>query len=701
MRLQNSLLADKLLEQNDSTKESVVLYDGWLKLSRPHHVTGELKIKVVVDMATVTDADRTLLSEEPLTTMKLGVALRCPEQIKLRIHDVVFSGVRGSLILGQFHIIFAAYDLDKDSTFSLPIGSIGGFKDSESWKGGMKVHRLSMTSRDYTVYNFDVTTKTEVQHAIHYLAAEIKWASEENTFAFRFAKAQGRAGWEFRFDMREEMLKRQRVVELGPWRETKVNAQYGLSPTYPEILYVPMKASDELVRKAAACRSKKRMVVLTWIHPETRTPLLRSSQPLTGMVGSTPDDDELLSMVRSTAAQALTKMQRSARGLRRPSVQPKRLQIVDCRPHLNATGNALKGKGFENVDSRTAVLCFAGIGNIHVMRDALKLTRKSQAADPITASGDAGGCVSHIKSVLDGAITVVKSLTRGQPTLVHCSDGWDRTSQLSSLPQLMLDPFYRTRKGFATLVEKDWLSFGHMFEERTQLPFSKKGCLDTHETSPVFLQFLECVFNLLLQFPREFEINEAFLREVASEGAMGARLYGNFLYDTEQKRRGLEERTLSLWDVLLTGEAFANPLYSTRHSDGDQHYAEPLLPLTHLGMLRLWPALSFNHIQFSTPRWNSSTCRAEYDRINGLESLVRELWAKLKERDDAIAIAASGGDGGAARILELSEELSVCTAELRERRAKAISRSASTRSARAMTLGYNDVSSRRKRKPKC
>jgi len=30
------------------------------------------------------------------------------------------------------------------------------------------------------------------------------------------------------------------------------------------------------------------------------------------------------------------------------------------------------------------------------------------------------------------------------PVLVHCSDGWDRTSQVVALAELMLDPYYRT-----------------------------------------------------------------------------------------------------------------------------------------------------------------------------------------------------------------------------------------------------------------
>lgn len=47
--------------------------------------------------------------------------------------------------------------------------------------------------------------------------------------------------------------------------------------------------------------------------------------------------------------------------------------------------------------------------------------------------------------------------------IVHCSDGWDRTSQMSALAQIMLDPYYRTIHGFCVLIEKDWISFGHMF----------------------------------------------------------------------------------------------------------------------------------------------------------------------------------------------------------------------------------------------
>ena len=36
--------------------------------------------------------------------------------------------------------------------------------------------------------------------------------------------------------------------------------------------------------------------------------------------------------------------------------------------------------------------------------------------------------------------------------VVHCTDGWDRTAQLTALAMLMLDPYYRTIRGFEVHV---------------------------------------------------------------------------------------------------------------------------------------------------------------------------------------------------------------------------------------------------------
>jgi myotubularin-related protein 1/2 len=64
------------------------------------------------------------------------------------------------------------------------------------------------------------------------------------------------------------------------------------------------------------------------------------------------------------------------------------------------------------------------------------------------------------------------------------------------------------------LVEKDWTGFGHMFAKRG-------GSEGTHETSPIFLQWLDCVFQLTVQFPDAFEFNEDYLLYMADQVCSG------------------------------------------------------------------------------------------------------------------------------------------------------------------------------------
>jgi hypothetical protein len=128
--------------------------------------------------------------------------------------------------------------------------------------------------------------------------------------------------------------------------------------------------------------------------------------------------------------------------------------------------------------------------------------------------------MKHLKIILEGAVEVVDIIESGCSVLIHCSDGWDRTSQLSSLAQLILDPYYRTLNGIQVLIEKEWCSFGHKFSERC----GRSG--NSNEISPVFIQWMDCVSQLMHQFPCSFQFNSHFLTTVIDE----VRIY---LYFTE------------------------------------------------------------------------------------------------------------------------------------------------------------------------
>eukprot|EP00606_Chrysophyceae_sp_TOSAG23-5_P000091 GSChrysophyteH2.ASY1.ANO1.1005.1 assembled CDS len=163
------------------------------------------------------------------------------------------------------------------------------------------------------------------------------------------------------------------------------------------------------------------------------------------------------------------------------SSEGKQLRIADARPKLNANANALAGKGFENVVylNGEATLTFLDVENIHVMRSSLLRLKQGLPKKMDTEIMSSSSWKVHLSLLLKGSIGLCEALILGHPVVVHCSDGWDRTSQLSSLTQVLLDPYYRTIPGFLMLVQKEWCAFGHKFEDRMRVGVNPHACTNT------------------------------------------------------------------------------------------------------------------------------------------------------------------------------------------------------------------------------
>ena len=89
-------------------------------------------------------------------------------------------------------------------------------------------------------------------------------------------------------------------------------------------------------------------------------------------------------------------------------------------------------------------------------------------------------------------------------------------------------------QGFQFLIEREWLSFGHQFALR-------RSFLHPDQNSPVFLQWLDCIHQLLNQFPCHFEFNESFLVSPALGVGGGGRGRGWGERRGEGRGRGEEE----------------------------------------------------------------------------------------------------------------------------------------------------------------
>lgn len=304
--------------------------------------------------------------------------------------------------------------------------------------------------------------------------------------------------------------------------------------------------SPAVVKSVAAFRSRNRLPVLTWMHRNGAT-LTRCSQPLSGVKNKRSSDDEFyLSMLIKTNS------------------NQKSLVIMDARPRTNAIANRTRNGGYEKEDAyKSTIINFLNIHNIHVMRDSLSKLKEAILSNSSAQDFDkvTEGWLKHIRRILQGAYYIMENIEEGSPVLIHCSDGWDRTSQLTSTSMLLLDPYYRSLKGFQVLIEKEWLSFGHKFQSRIGHGDSNYNDSDR---SPVFLQFLDCTAQLIFQFPTAFEFNEDFLITIADH--LYSCRFGTFLCNSEKERmqQQIKEKTISLWSFINTHkDSYLNVHYST------------------------------------------------------------------------------------------------------------------------------------------
>ena len=308
---------------------------------------------------------------------------------------------------------------------------------------------------------------------------------------------------------------------------------------------------------------------LHFFHPQTvsdtfslQGSITRSSQPMVGITQNRSVQDEKLieAIFQSHWSPESRTSNVTVYGATTTNL------IIDARPTVNAVANTAKGAGTENMDYyKESKKVYLGIDHIHAMRESIgKVVEALREADQLLASINndlpdsvpglavldrqalrRSGWLRHISAILEGTLIITKNIhVNSSHVLIHCSDGWDRTSQLSALSQLCLDPFYRTIRGFEVLIEKDWLSFGHKFLDRCGHLSSEKFFLSPtgdstsgsgtdaaqafltsvqnrfasqnhlKETSPVFHQFLETVRQIQRQFPERFEFNERFLHQL-------------------------------------------------------------------------------------------------------------------------------------------------------------------------------------------
>uniref|UniRef100_A0A8C1Q2D3 phosphatidylinositol-3,5-bisphosphate 3-phosphatase n=1 Tax=Cyprinus carpio TaxID=7962 RepID=A0A8C1Q2D3_CYPCA len=500
-------------------------------------------------------------------------AQRVPgETIKAIVKDVMyicpFSGVvRGTLTITDYKLFFKSLTRDPPFVLDVNLGAISRLESVAVQSHGENTQGLEIVCKDLRNPRFAYKKEGQSNLEVFETLSKYAFPLSHNLplFAFKYRETFPEDGWKIYDPVAE--YKRQGLPNES-WIISKVNSSYELCETYPALLVLPSNVTEDELKRVAAFRAKRRLPVLSWIHPESQAAIVRCGQPQVGPSDRRCREDE-----------------RYLQTILDANAQSHKLCIFDARQSTVADTNKAKDGGYENESLYINVeLNFLEIPNIHVMRESLRKLKEVvyPAIDQQRwfSSVDSTHWLEYIRLLLAGAVRIADRLESGKTSVVvHCSDGWDRTAQLTSLAMLMLDAHYRSLRGFQVLLEKEWLSFGHRFASRVG---HGDGNHANSERSPLFVQFIDCVWQMTRQFPSAFEFNELFLITVLDH--LYSCLFGTFLYNSEQERVSKEvySRTVSLWSYVNSQlEEFTNPLYVNY----EHHVLYPVASLRHL---ELW-----------------------------------------------------------------------------------------------------------------
>ncbi|XP_028829174.1 myotubularin-related protein 1a isoform X4 [Denticeps clupeoides] len=494
------------------------------------------------------------------------------ETIKVTASEVMYicpftGAVSGTLTVTDYKLYFISLERTPFFVLDVNLGAISRLESISVQNHGESTQGMEIVCKDMRsprfAYKKEEQSRAELEEMLMKHAFPL--SHDLAFFAFQYKEEYPVDGWKVYEPLAE--YKRQGLPNES-WTISKMNSNYEVCDTYPALLVIPTNIKEDEIKRVASFRAKHRIPVLSWIHPETQATIVRCGQPMVGPSDRRCKEDE-----------------RYLQSIMDANAQSHKLTIFDARQCSVADTNKAKDGGYESENFYANVeLNFLEIPNMHVMRESLRKLKEVvyptiDEARWLSAI-DSTHWLEYIRLLLAGAVRIADKLESGKTSVVvHCSDGWDRTAQLTSLAMLMLDSHYRTLRGFQVLLEKEWISFGHKFTSR--VGHGDKNHANS-ERSPLFVQFIDCVWQMTRQFPSAFEFNELFLITVLDH--LYSCLFGTFLYNSEKERveKEVHSKTASLWSYVNSQpEDFSNPFFV----DYEHHVLFPLASLRHL---ELW-----------------------------------------------------------------------------------------------------------------
>lgn len=292
------------------------------------------------------------------------------------------------------------------------------------------------------------------------------------------------------FDRSSDWDREIKRTNASEWRVCSINQSYAVSSSLPEHIVVPSSLTDQDLVQYASSFTDGRIPMWCWSHS--------NGSALVRMASLTDPLQQKKTEQKIFAAITKSHPQRN---------EPFRSDLDKSLPSI--------------LDIQSAFV---------KLRQICILDPFEESEERWLSTIENSRWLEYVRAFLKHSAEMVYHLEGGNSSVIlQEEEDRDLNCVISALMQLMLDPRYRSLIGFQSLVQKEWVMAGHRFLDRCN--HLKKN---DKEESPLFLLFLDCVWQMMNQYPAAFEFTETYLTVLSD--SMWIPLFSTFLFSSSKQR---------------------------------------------------------------------------------------------------------------------------------------------------------------------